>query len=130
LLEIKIDDVIGEHENIDVVLKSGPYGRYLQYGEENISLKSLNIDDETDTKHILNTFISNKQPCSQQDEKKIRHINDNISIRNGKYGAYIYYKTPAMKKPTFHNLNKFKDSYRYCKEEVLLQWIKETYNLE
>jgi DNA topoisomerase-1 len=130
LLEKKTSIVIGQHDKKEVLLKSGPYGRYIEYDEEKISLKTLQLDDETDVEQILAGFIASKTSCSQKDEKIIRKINDNISIRNGKFGAYIYYKTPVMRKPTFHNLHKFKDSYRFCKEEELLQWIKQTYNLE
>lgn len=61
--------------------------------------------------------------------KIIRTLNDNLSVRKGKYGAYIHYKTPTMKKPQFFNIQKFKESYKYCSEEVLLKWINETYKI-
>jgi hypothetical protein len=38
----------------------------------------------------------------------LRHLNADFSIRKGKYGSYIFYKTATMKKPQFLKL-KFKD---------------------
>ena len=49
-------------------------------------------------------------------------INDDLSIRNGKYGDYIFYKTPNMNKPRFLNLKK-KDWREMVKDELIL-WIK------
>ena len=31
-------------------------------------------------------------------------LTDNASIRKGKYGAYVFYKTATMKKPSFLNI--------------------------
>ena len=68
--------------------------------------------------------------CQETENKKIiRILNENLSIRVGKFGAYIYYKTAEMTKPSFYNLNKFKQSYKFSTEEVLLKWIKDTYNV-
>ena len=59
----------------------------------------------------------------------VRNITDNISIRNGKYGAYIFYKTAKMKKPSFHKLDGFKENYTTCPIESLKTWIKTTYQI-
>jgi len=34
-----------------------------------------------------------------------KDCNKDYSIRNGKYGDYVYYKTPSMKKPMFYKLD-------------------------
>ena len=36
----------------------------------------------------------------------IKVINENISIRKGKYGPYVFYKTRSMKKPKFIKIAK------------------------
>ena len=56
----------------------------------------------------------------------IRNINDQLSIRNGKYGNYIYYKTQSMKKPKFLSLQGFKDKIEEAVEEDLLTWIEKS----
>jgi len=53
----------------------------------------------------------------------IRIINNNSSIRNGKFGHYIYYKTNEMTKPKFIKLMGFKGDYKTCVLTELEQWI-------
>jgi DNA topoisomerase IA len=54
----------------------------------------------------------------------IRTLNSYASIRDGKYGAYIFYKTPSMKKPKFISLQGFPYTYTECDIELLLHWIE------
>jgi len=54
----------------------------------------------------------------------IRNINEYASIRDGKFGsAYIYFRTPAMKKPKFIALKGFPYDYMKCDAALLLDWI-------
>jgi hypothetical protein len=59
----------------------------------------------------------------------IREITDNISIRNGQYGDYIYYKTTKMKKPTFYKLNGFQEDYKTCHTTIVKNWIMDVYQI-
>ena len=56
-----------------------------------------------------------------------------MSIRNGKYGPYIFYKTTKMKRPQFLKLKGFKledgEDYETCDIERLTTWIEETYSV-
>jgi hypothetical protein len=54
----------------------------------------------------------------------IRTLNSYASIRDGKYGAYIFYKTPSMKKPKFISLQGFPYTYTECGIDLLLHWIE------
>jgi DNA topoisomerase-1 len=56
----------------------------------------------------------------------IRTLNPYASIRDGKYGAYIFYKTPSMKKPKFISLQGFPYTYTECDIELLLHWIEKS----
>ncbi len=60
----------------------------------------------------------------------VRELTKNISIRSGKYGDYIYYKKPRAKKPDFFKLNEFNGDYKNCNKDVLMNWIKQKYNIE
>jgi len=126
LLEEKKEQVIGELDGKSIVLKSGPYGEYIQHGDKTESMKTLG---EFETPEEITNAFKNKQCSQTKDNNIIRVLTENMSIRNGKYGAYIYYKTEKMFKPQFLNIQKFKESYRHCSEEVLMKWIKETYNV-
>jgi len=60
----------------------------------------------------------------------LREITEHISIRSGKFGDYIFYKKPRMKKPEFLKLNGFNSDYKKCEKDLLINWIKQTYNKE
>jgi len=115
------DKIIGEKDGYPVMLKKGPYGRYIECKDDKLSIDDADKRGESE---LLAAFLEKKEP------NLIRQLNSNISIKNGKYGAYIYYKTPIMKSPKFFNLNSFRESYRLCSQEKLLQWIKEKHNIE
>jgi hypothetical protein len=59
----------------------------------------------------------------------VRKITDDISIRNGKYGDYIFYKNKKMKKPQYLKLNGFPGDYKTVNINIFLEWIKTTYNI-
>jgi hypothetical protein len=65
----------------------------------------------------------------QTNKNLIRYINDEMSIRKGKYGSYIFYKRPNMKDPQFLKLRGFPLGYSTCPLEILEDWIYTTYNL-
>ena len=59
----------------------------------------------------------------------IRTLTAEMSVRTGKYGAYIYYQKAGAKKPTFLNIKKFKDDCWTCDSDILLNWLRATYTL-
>ena len=59
----------------------------------------------------------------------VRKITDDISIRNGKYGDYIFYKTSEMKNPTFLKLKGFTEDYKTCSISSIIEWIQKTYKI-
>ena len=60
-------------------------------------------------KYKLHFAVLDVINCIEQDTSIIRVLNDHTSIRKGKYGNYIFYKTKAMKKPKFIGLNKINE---------------------
>ena len=126
LIEAKKEQVIGEVNGLPIILKSGPYGEYIEHDGKKESIKTLG---ECKTSEDIAYAFKNKISSQTTDNKMIRNLTNELSIRNGKFGAYIHYKTEKMTKPKFLNIQKFKESYKHCSEEVLLKWIKETYNI-
>ena len=55
----------------------------------------------------------------------IREISKDMTIRNGKYGAYIYYKADGMKKPGFKSLKGFKENYEKCSKSKVLEYYNQ-----
>ena len=111
-----------------VILKTGKYGPYFEYDNTNISASSVKKEFDDITMSDF-TNISNVKK-----KVVIRQINDNMSIRSGKYGDYIFYKTPKMTKPKFLKLTDFikengANSHKKCEINKLTDWINETYDI-
>ena len=94
--------IIGKYKNEDMIIKQGQFGLYAQWGENKKSLKELD-------KKIEDIILSDVVNFIDKQSNIIRTINDVISIRKGKYGDYIFYKTTVMKKPKFISIKKLKN---------------------
>ena len=99
------------------------------------SLKRRDIDnaDNPDNDNADNTDDSTRVCTSSvpvlEVKGMVRKITDSISIRNGKYGDYIFYKTSEMKNPTFLKLKGFTGNYKSCSLDTITNWIKDTYKI-
>ena len=99
------NNVIGVYKGNEVLLKNGRYGCYITHNNKNYSIKKdpkdITLDDAI---HAISIPKTNggllKQFITDKDES--------ISIRQGKFGPYIFYKTSKMKKPKFIGLKKKK----------------------
>jgi DNA topoisomerase-1 len=141
--EITLDDVIdptimdkeaiGKYKGKDLFIKKGKYGMYAQWGKETKSLKeefsALKLEEiqYIDVIRYLDkdTVLDPSKPVGL-----VRELNNHLSIRTGKYGDYIFYKKPRMKKPEFYKLNGFDSDYKKCDKMLVINWIKHTYNIE
>ena len=57
----------------------------------------------------------------------VHSLRDDLSIRTGKYGLYIFHKTKKMVRPKFYKLDGYNmDAYD---KDNLLKWIKEKYKV-
>ena len=92
---------LGKYQNEDLFIKTGKFGLYAEWGKNKKSLSKMNNKNDVTLLDVIN--------CIEQDTSIIRVLNDHTSIRKGKYGNYIFYKTKAMKKPKFIGLNKIKE---------------------
>ena len=134
LLEVK-EKYLGEYkvgeEMVALYLRTGQYGPYVTYGDKTENLKTLKKPyDEITLEDIVKLLDGNKKDETSKNENILRCINENLSVRKGKYGGYIFYKRPDMIKPTFLNIKKFPEWYTSCKIETLLDWINKTYKLD
>lgn len=126
-------DAIGKYRGQDLFIKKGKYGIYAQWGKEIKSLKDefgdFKIEDilYIDVIKYLDkdTVLDPSKPVGL-----VRELNGHLSIRTGKYGDYILYKKPRMKKPDFLKLTGFNTDYKQCDKALILNWIKETYKVE
>lgn len=117
---------LGAYKNSDVILKKGKFGKYITHDGKTYSLKSIRKKEEFIVlEDVLDILLGTKSG----NPNVLKILNEDTSIRKGKYGPYIYYKTKTMTKPRFLNLKEKKDEWRSLTTKLLLEWIKETYSI-
>jgi DNA topoisomerase-1 len=115
--------VLGQHEGEDVVLKNGKFGLYVTWGKNTKSLKCFG------NRPVENISFEDIVKILDKDGNLVREVSPSISIRNGKFGRYIFYKTPKMKKPIFHQLSGFTNDVELCDINTIREWIEEKYKI-
>ena len=119
---------LGKYEEADVYLKNGRYGYYVEWGDSTESMKDIQVPVSEITIEIVIEYLKQKKE-NQLDVSILRTITTNMSVRRGKFGAYVFYKTPSMKKPTFLNIKKFPEGFLACSQETIQQWLSTQYNI-
>ena len=124
LVEKEDTDSLGKYKEIPIVVKKGKYGYFANYNGKNYSLKSLKGDHTME--NIINIIEGNVKTGSGI----IREFNDNLSLRKGQYGHYVYYKTKSMKKPKFLSLKGCKLDVELATNEEFMEYLTEKYDVE
>ena len=117
--------ILGEYKGNTIYIKKGKYGLYVEWGSNKKSLNELKKSIESLELAEVVEYIENNENTGGKN--CIRVIDKNLSIRNGKFGNYIFYKTESMNKPQFFKLNGFKGNYETCSLTSLKKWIEETH---
>lgn len=141
--------LMGQYQGQDVVTKSGKYGAYIVWGSMNLSLKPLlggggrGGKSEFDLKlQDVIAFIEKSTGGAAGAEgtasaegtttgtpyqgQILRTIDENTTIRYGRYGPYIFHKTAKMTKPAFVALKGFPEAhgnYITCEAAKIQEWI-------
>jgi DNA topoisomerase-1 len=136
--EYKLDDIIevashtcedlGKHKGTPVLLKTGKYGPYVEWGTTKRSVKLDKLLDEIVLEDVLPILTE------KNNKSFVREIDEHTSVRTGKYGDYVFHKKPTWNKPRFLKLYDFvklhgQDSYKTCEISVLRKWLAETYSI-
>jgi DNA topoisomerase-1 len=127
------NDAIGKYKGQDLFIKNGKWGIYAKWGNETKSLKeqfgSLKIE-EIKYMDVIRYLESETVLDPTKPVGFVRELNNCLSIRTGKFGDYIFYKKPRVKTPQFLKLNGFDSDYKKCDKMLVLNWIKQKYNIE
>ncbi|MFY7731641.1 MAG: DNA topoisomerase [Flavobacterium sp.] len=118
--------VIGEWEGSELSILNGRYGIYAQWGENK---KNLSFIKKPFAELSMEDVSAQLSKSDKTESNVLRVLNQDFSVRTGKYGPYVYYKRANMAKPEFYNIKKFKESFTYCKPEILIQWVRDTYKM-
>lgn len=114
--------LLGEVDEMPVYLNNGRFGIYLEWGDiekTRVSLGKIFTADK-----FNNIKLEEVQEYLIKSKSNIRELTKNASIRIGKFGPYVYYKTEKMTKPKFISLKKFQFDYEKCDLIVLKEWLK------
>ena len=111
---------LGKKNGNDVILKKGRSGLYVEWGSSKINIGAIDAKEyETVELTTLSEYLV---------KPVLLEISKEASIRNGKYGPYIYYKTSKMKKPRFISLD---DSIApNCTVQDAKDWLLEKHQIE
>ena len=122
---------LGQYEGTDVIIKKGKFGLYASWknGESTVNLSSLGNRPIENIKweEVLPLLEERKGPLIPT---VLRRVTNDISIRSGKFGDYLFYKTDKMKKPQFLKLQGFTENHLDCSLDILKAWIKDKYKVE
>lgn len=131
--EYLLERVVGTYGGYNILLKTGRFGKYILWGKDGMNRKSI------EKTHLHSTQLSDISldevirmiECEPESGTGtdltgiIRTINDDVSIRNGKYGDYIFYKTVNMNKPKFISLKGFNKQYKTCAGADIISFVGE-----
>ena len=121
IIEKKFKYNFRKYKNNDVILKKGKFGLYVTCNGNNYSIKHVKKKmDKIKLSDVLEVF-------NKKNSNMLMELNNDLSIRKGKYGAYIFYKTEKMNKPRFL---KIKDlNWNKMEKNEILDWISNIYNI-
>jgi DNA topoisomerase-1 len=100
--------------NVYMYIKKGKYGTYVEWVSETGETNRISISKSVGNRPLENITLSEVEKIVMNKTTEvndkcergfIRVVNKNISIHKGKYGYYIYFKTPMMKKAMLYNLS-------------------------
>ncbi len=138
--------LMGQYQGQNIITKSGKYGAYIAWGSMNLSLKPLlgsGRGGKTEFDLTLQDVIafiernsapvvavedaaSASAPTTYVQGQILRTIDENTTIRYGRYGPYIFHKTQKMTKPAFVALKGFPEAhgnYITCDVAKIHEWI-------
>jgi hypothetical protein len=140
--------LMGQYQGQDIIIKSGKYGAYVVWGSMNLSLKPLlgggrgggggKTEFDLSLQDVIafiekstggggggasaGEAVAGGAPYQGQ---ILRTIDENTTIRYGRYGPYIFHKTQKMTKPAFVALKGFPEAhgnYMTCDVAKIHEW--------
>jgi DNA topoisomerase-1 len=117
---------LGEYKGGKVMLKKGKYGLYVSCNGKNYSVKHLKKKMERVELADVTPVLSGERSANPN---VLRMLREDLSVRKGKWGPYLFYKTDVMKKPKFLKLKGFDLNPIQCSKDDLLAWVREAYQI-
>jgi DNA topoisomerase-1 len=119
------NECLGQYNGVPLKLKTGKFGAYLEWGEERQTIREWEIPLNEITETSAVEYLDKVCNEPKKESGVLRVLGGNMSIRTGKFGPYVFYKTDVMKKPKFIPLKKCPHEYDTCDANILIEWAKE-----
>jgi DNA topoisomerase-1 len=113
--------ILGEVNSNNVELKNGRFGMYVDYDGAKYTVNCEKPFEEVTIDDVREVIDNSLKP---------RKLNGNASIRKGKYGPYIYYKTVKMSKPRFLDLKRYDGDFMKDPISTITEWANQTYKIK
>ena len=105
---------LGEFKGNEVYIMTGKFGNYINCNGKNSSISHIKKDMNDITLTDVLDVLNGKKT---QNSNVLKVITEEISVRKGKYGPYVFYKTNKMKKPKFISMKGVKV------ENITVDWV-------
>lgn len=133
LIERKNNQILGKYKDKEIIIKKGKFGIYINYDSINVSLNGLDKEISDININDVIPFIERKlNPLNDENNGNpnnksniVRVLNIDFSLRTGKYGNYLFYKTKDMKKPKFINIKKYSGNMEIDDKNDIISWALE-----
>jgi DNA topoisomerase-1 len=124
---------LGKYGGRTVTLKTGKYGPYVELDAQEGTSEVTRISLKDVKKPFAQIVYADVLPVIEADQAPsrtiLRKLTPDLSIRNGKFGPYVFYKTEKMAKPRFFDLRNFENGFGVCEKEELIAWIRKTHKI-
>lgn len=140
------DPHLGVLDDLPVYLKKGKFGPYVQWGDKNVPIQNVlktgvKLSDLT-LEHVSDLLKPTAATITETstDKKVLRVFSKEVSVRMGKFGAYVFisappqtksatvakkgYKKAQQEKPTFVSLASLGENYMTCSQEKFMSWLE------
>jgi len=129
------NNVLGEWNGAAVLVKTGKYGAFMEYVDDdgnaqNKSLKTIEKPVDKITFQDVLPILSGDDIKDTTNKLVLRVFTPSLSVRKGKFGPYLYYKTRTMDKPSFFNLRNFDQGFGVCSVKDMVEWVEKTYKVK
>ena len=120
------DRMLGNYKDKEVVLKNGRYGPYVVYENKTISMKDVDKSYSRITIADVIDRLDQEGSYKNPSGNILRVVTPSISVRKGKFGNYIFYKTTQMKKPKFIKIGELKETFMSCSKEIIIKLVEDS----
>jgi DNA topoisomerase-1 len=129
------NNVLGEWNGAHVLVKTGKYGVFMEYMDgdgntQNKSLKAIEKPVDKITFQDVLPILSGDEIKDTSNKLVLRVFTPSLSVRKGKFGPYLYYKSKTMDKPSFFNLRNFDQGFGVCTVKDMVEWVERTYKVK